>query len=364
MSAPAANALESNQEQKGDLSYHYWANKTGEPPLPKPEPKVRRREWTVREGACASARRELGGCEAPDGLCGGRTDAEAEQRGHTGARADLVHRQAGGRVRLEHGECAWRDPWAPSPSSSCVVLWLLVRSPLKSAVRGDPQAGTTWEEKSHMEWAKGEMERRLVGLSATAMELKVVSIKGCTGDVSCIPPANNNRRRQLLCGTESTQLTERLWVSMVDADRAGDGRSQANVVITRGRPRHGFDLELKLGWTAVCGDTTVEVEPSRPSSCDAVGCTAGPAALWKLLHAEQRRGRGWHGPQGSLEFAEVSRDTVVDDELEAEVKVDTKKVKAEHQKAVSGAAKSLVPAIRKQLVSFDADFKARAEGGA
>jgi activator of HSP90 ATPase len=66
----------------------------------------------------------------------------------------------------------------------CVVLWLLLfRSPLKSAARGDPQAGT-WEEKSHMEWAKGEMERRLVGLSATAVELKVVSIKGCTGDVS------------------------------------------------------------------------------------------------------------------------------------------------------------------------------------
>jgi hypothetical protein len=68
--------------------------------------------------------------------------------------------------------------------------------------------------------------------------------------------------------------------------------------------------------------------------------------------------------QGSLEFAEVSRDTVVDDELEAEVKVDTKKVKAEHQKAVSAAAKSLVPAIRQQLVSFDTEFKARAEGGA
>lgn len=65
----AANALEDNQEQKGDLSYHYWANKTGEPPLPKPEPKVRRR-WSVREGARA---RDAGVCEAPDGLCGGRT---------------------------------------------------------------------------------------------------------------------------------------------------------------------------------------------------------------------------------------------------------------------------------------------------
>lgn len=92
--------------------------------------------------------------------------------------------------------------------------------------------------------------------------------------------------------------------------------------------------------------------------------TSGPAALWKLLLSSWRWGREWHGPQGSLEFAEVSRDTVVDDELEAEVKVDTKKVKAEHQKAVNEAAKSLVPAIRKQLVSFDTDFKARAEGGA
>jgi hypothetical protein len=41
-----------------------------------------------------------------------------------------------------------------------------------------------------MEWAKGEMERRLVGLSATTMELKVVSIKGCTGDVSTCRPVN------------------------------------------------------------------------------------------------------------------------------------------------------------------------------
>lgn len=207
MAPPTTNALQDNQEQKGDLSYHYWATKTDEPPLPKPEPKK-------------------------------LTDADVQALERTASSSKPV------------GASAWN-------------------------------AAGTWEEKSHMEWAKGEMERRLVGLSATTMELKVVSIKGCTGD--------------------------------------------ANVVITRGRPRHGFDLELKLGWTAVSGDTTIE---------------------------------------GSLEFAEVSRDTVVDDELEAEVKVDTKKVKAEHQKAVSAAAKSLVPAIRQQLVSFDTEFKARAEGGA
>jgi hypothetical protein len=39
MAPPTTNALQDNQEQKGDLSYHYWATKTGEPPLPKPEPK-------------------------------------------------------------------------------------------------------------------------------------------------------------------------------------------------------------------------------------------------------------------------------------------------------------------------------------
>jgi hypothetical protein len=104
---------------------------------------------------------------------------------------------------------------------------------------------------------------------------------------------------------------------------------------------------------------------SRERRHDHRGTTTHPPPIDPVgIIPRADRRRRWTVTQGSLEFAEVSRDTVVDDELEAEVKVDTKKVKAEHQKAVSAAAKSLVPAIRQQLVSFDTEFKARAEGGA
>jgi len=144
----------------------------------------------------------------------------------------------------------------------------------------------TWEERGCLEWVKEQLKARVVGLReniaspATDDKFTITELKSCTGE--------------------------------------------ASVVCTRGKARHGFDLELSLGWEAIIGGPTIK---------------------------------------GVIDISEVSRDTVEDDELEFKVQIDSdskKESEAAKDKA-QAQAKVFMRKIREQLVAFDKDFRAKAE---
>jgi len=122
-----------------------------------------------------------------------------------------------------------------------------------------------------------------------------------------------------LVGIAAPGLAEGQGLSVVSVQTiTGD----ANTVMVRGKKKHGFDFRIVLDWTAEMEDETIK---------------------------------------GTLSIDEASRETVDDNELECEVKVETKKAKAELQAQATKAAKALLPLIHDQLVQFGKDFKSMVE---
>mmetsp|Transcript_4889 Transcript_4889/g.6633 ORF Transcript_4889/g.6633 Transcript_4889/m.6633 type:complete len:215 (-) Transcript_4889:1064-1708(-) len=121
-------------------------------------------------------------------------------------------------------------------------------------------------------------------------------------------------------GSQTMKSTNTLFITAV-ASCSGD----ANAVLVRGKARHGFDLVLSLSWEARIEDSTIK---------------------------------------GTLNFPEISRETVEDDEILFKVSVDKefKKVPPGLQKVAKGGVTDMVPAIRKQFTKFNIEFKTRVEG--
>lgn len=156
------------------------------------------------------------------------------------------------------------------------------------------QAGT-WEERNWTKWWTDALTEAVVGLEAPlakgAGAVRVSGVGKCTGD--------------------------------------------ASVVVVRGKPRHGFDFEVELKWTA---------DVAQPPSTDTKEV------------------------KGTLKIAEVSKDTVDDDELVGSVELENKKKAGtgDAARAAQAGAIGMLPEIRKRLVALDRRMRERAEslGGA